>query len=393
MIPLSILPLNLTISAFSLGSISLSAEIDLNNSLSTYNQSKSKSAIFLLLYFTFICFSTFLIPNPTYSWFKIASYLCFINILFIFLTARLSAHGRAFFSILVEFGGFIVALNALINLILHYGLFELLTLQIYNRFEPIYGVAPFHNINTGAYVYGLFFIIILAGREITNNLFSGYICSISAAILFFSVIVSQSRGVYIALAVVLILHAWMYTRNVYSFLKIVIGIPLVLVVALVLYGDFSIFEPVIKRGLGLRDEVWQKFYFLAIERPIFGYGERILIQVTLSDGEIITQAHNILFAAIIYGGIFAFISLFFYLLYSIGCAYKYMLLTQISIPLYSILYMIVAGAFDFEISSMEVNWQWIAFHLPISMSINCAYFINQKSNFKKMITQKMSSER
>jgi O-antigen ligase len=116
-----------------------------------------------------------------------------------------------------------------------------------------------------------------------------------------------------------------------------------------------------------RLEVWQKFWTIIIDRPIFGYGQRIGFALTISDGEKIEHAHNILLSSMLRTGFVGSILLIVFLLKVTYLGIRNVWLNGQYLFFLLFVQVIIAGIFDFEVLLSPSGWSWIAIWLPLTL--------------------------
>ncbi len=150
-------------------------------------------------------------------------------------------------------------------------------------------------------------------------------------------------------------------------------------ILLVFFSIKSISVPALQRLDNHRFEMGGKFLSLALDRQIFGYGDRINFAVHFSNGKIKSQAHNIILNGQIYGGLFASLSLIAILTLGIYYASFYYIKFYQPLPLIMVVLPLIAGIVYFKIEIITAGWHWIVFWLPVAMCIGAEFKV-RKSN-------------
>jgi O-antigen ligase len=328
------------------------------------------SPIFLAcaLYTFSIGISTLLYPKVQLDWAYTILYFSFSVLSFLLITVRLAREIDDFFEKTAFILSLACAVSTVINIFLFIDSSPDVT-DIFNiRFYPRYGLVPDHYPTTSALTYA-----ILCIGSINIYFTSKYknIKIISAFVIFIllsAVFLTQTRGALLALLSIATI-VFFYYRPKYRY-YIVISITLVSFIFFILSGSEGGF---IQRLDGHRLEIWKGFLALALDRPIFGYGERIQFLFSIWHVGNAGHAHNIILGAMTRGGVFGLISLLFILVKGMEHATRYGLNSANLIP-FSFMYVIIlAGFFDFEILIFMADWQWVSFWLPIAFAISCRY--------------------
>lgn len=111
------------------------------------------------------------------------------------------------------------------------------------------------------------------------------------AILFASVLASQTRAAFIALALLMPLAAFLYCRSPGKWLLQAVAVLLAAALAYV-YRE-QIHTLLFARGLSIRDIIWREVLAISLENnPLLGIGLEKEGRITLSDGSVFNHAHN-----------------------------------------------------------------------------------------------------
>jgi O-antigen ligase len=326
----------------------------------------SLSLIFIasIVYILQLSLMTILLPSFNFGWIKVMFYFTFPLIFFLIITSYLFVYTIWFTDYLYTHLSFAAAITALANIYVYIknmndmGRFELV------RMKSTYGHVIDHSENASGVLYAVFFVasFILFFR-LKSNYFK--ICMmISTIILFSATIFTQSRSALVASAiclfVFLILADSQYKKFVYGFIF----------TALAAYFSFKkISGSALERGNSYRFEVWSKYIDIIKKKMIFGYGERTNFAVPISDGEIISHAHNMVLNSLLDGGLIAACSVIFIFYYSLICGSNYNKSCKNPFPFIMILFPLIAGLVDFKLEILTAGWHWIVFWLPVGLCI------------------------
>lgn len=111
------------------------------------------------------------------------------------------------------------------------------------------------------------------------------------AILFASVLASQTRSVFLALALLMPIAALVYCRSPGKWLLQAAALLLAAAIAYV-YRE-QIYTLLFTRGLSIRDVIWHDVFNTSLaNNPLLGIGLEKEGRITLSDGSIFNHAHN-----------------------------------------------------------------------------------------------------
>jgi hypothetical protein len=340
-----------------------------NISVSLLNMSKTlasmKSPIFVAstVYIIFVSISTILIPEFSWSWVHALVYFSIPLMFFILITARISiAIDRfyiRFFRIIIPAAAVVAAINTLHYIYLLPDMLDFPSI----RMISFLGRAADHSENASGLFYGVFFtasVIILT--EKTDRIFA-VVIKLCMPVLFIAMLLTQSRSSLIGSFASLAIFGLIEERS-RKYIFFIISL-----FSIIFFSIRDISGPAIARADNQRIEIWFKFFELAKERFLLGYGERLNFAVDVDSGEIITQAHNILLNAQIFGGIFAFSSLLIAIIYAAWCAYLYLRMKKEGLPFVILMTTVIAGLVDFKIEILTAGWHWVVFWLPIGLSI------------------------
>lgn len=340
-----------------------SVNVSLLNIKKTLAPMKSPIFIASIFYIIFVSISTILIPKLSWIWAHALVYFSIPLVFFVLITARLSIaidsfHIR-FFRIIIPAAAVVAMINTLHYIYLLPDMLDFSSIRMISSL----GRAADHSENASGLFYGVFFaasVIILT--ETTDRL-SAVVIKLSMPILFIAMLLTQSRSSLIGSFASLALFGLIEERS-RKFIFFIIS-----TFAIIFFSIRDISGPAIARADNQRIEIWLKFFKLAKERLLLGYGERLNFAVDVNSGEIITQAHNMLLNAQIFGGMFAFLSLLIAIIYAAWRAYIYLRMKNKGLPFVIIMSTVIAGLVDFKIEILTAGWHWVVFWLPIGLSI------------------------
>jgi O-antigen ligase len=323
---------------------------------------------------------TYFVPAPdTRYLYYLDNYLPPLLLYFI-ATIRLCVDMPNFYDKFFQFVGPIVALNASINLFNHFEkLPSFFDFQIY-RLEPIFGAGvDTHAATSAGFTYALYLyaMIILIAKKKTK-LFA-IINSFSMVVLIAALILTQARGALVGLSFALVIISVLSSKQ--AQFKI-IGALVTIVSLFMAFPKIRSFA--FSRGDTFRLEVWRQFLVITKKWFVFGFGDRgfgekDLFSITVSSGEQVHHAHNILLNALWRGGIIGFVTLAYVLIGGIYKSFCYFKVTSDALPLGLLLMLSISGMVDFEAHLFPAPWLWTSVWLPMLFAIGS----EAKMNFQK----------
>jgi O-antigen ligase len=316
--------------------------------------------------------------NPYFSttWtLNLIGYLISIA-LFILITARLSNDISDFYGSFFAVLSLAMSLNAVINIYLYIQDLPNLNSYVDFRLTPSFGVAPVNFPTVAGLTYatglvgagGVFVLEVSWRRKL--------IAIVSGLILFVSLCLTQSRGPLGGGLIALIIMFYVNSRSKLN--HHLLALPLFLMLSFLLIPKVGALA--ITRADNHRFEIWRRFLDLALDRPIFGYGERLEVHLYISDGENLGHAHNIYISALLRSGVFGAISLLLSYILSIINTYRFTQICNNPIPLGMIILIVIAGLVDFDQLIFLADWQWISFWLPSGLAVATERRLRTKSN-------------
>jgi O-antigen ligase len=187
----------------------------------------------------------------------------------------------------------------------------------------------------------------------------------AAAVLFAAVLLSGSRGALLgsvlASAVLLILCA--STRRCIALTLLAVGgLLLVLSVTPLLHS-------LLERADSFRLMLWPAYLELASKKPWVGYGLSFDTTITLANGLIILNAHNIILCALVRGGLFSAAALVAVLATSLREGWHAWTMNEAPLALALLSTALVMTSVDYEITASPLGWPWILLWLPVGISL------------------------
>jgi O-antigen ligase len=178
------------------------------------------------------------------------------------------------------------------------------------------------------------------------------------------VVLSQSRGPLLALAVTLILGTVLFKPK--HFLWILGGFILPAVAAYATgLVDFSL---LISRADSYRIDIWRQSWDIFLQHPLFGYGiggTRPAIVITKS--VLAEHSHNLFLSTMLDGGVIALGLLLAVLGLAIGWSVKYFRETKDVTLLALMVFAVLSNFTDGKTPIASPNQQWLYFWLPIGL--------------------------
>lgn len=365
-VPLALAPCEF-IGALKVGPLTIPRPVfSASNILQTLQPASSLIFIGTMIFGMTMVISSSITPNFSIGWFCIFSeYLVAIS-LFMLVTARLAINVDDFYGAFFTFFSAIITVNALINLY-HY-LHALSDIKLFadTRFATDFGRVPDRYYTTGAMTYATG-LIAAVGLLITEGaVIRKLIATICALTLLTCLFLSQSRGPFFAsLISSFVLFAFNERRRL-SYL--IASVALLSVFAFLFIPKIGAFA--IQRGDNHRFEVWSRFSSFALERPLLGYGERLLVSLEIANGEKLGHGHNIFLSAFMRAGIIGILSLSFVYGVSLFHASVFAKNYNNATPLGLILGAAIAGLVDFDQIIFLADWQWVSFWMPLGLAVS-----------------------
>jgi len=237
------------------------------------------------------------------------------------------------------------------------------------RFEGIEGITMYLNANWIAQMYGVVCVgaAAVATRPGTSKSAVAAL-ALSALVLFACVLLTQTRsvliGVVLGLGVVLVLlPGQTKTKRTVQF---------VLIAAAAL-ASVPFVEALISRGDPYRLAFWQAYIPLVEAHPWSGHGLSAPIVVHAPDGAETNHPHNIVYHALLRGGLFALIALV--ALFATVCWQAVRAWRITGSALYPALIIVALIPLQLEFTVVvgtSVGWDWLVLWMPIGLAMGAA---------------------
>lgn len=287
---------------------------------------------------------------------------------FLAITVRLVLRNPQFPFELFLVIGVIGALVGLNNVWQYYGGLPPLD-SMPRRFEGIEGITMYYNPNWIAQMYGVVCVgaAAVATRPGTRP---GAVLALalSSVVLFVLVLLNQTRSVLIG--VVLGLGTVLLLLQGQTKMKRTVQIVLIAAVAIAI-APFA--EALIARGDNYRIAFWQAFMPLVEARPWSGHGLTASLDVHAPDGAWTNHPHNIVYHALLRGGLFASAALI--MLLGAVCWQALRAWRITGSPLYPALIVVALIPLQVEFTVVvgtSVGWDWLVLWMPIGLAMGAA---------------------
>lgn len=346
-------------------------QITVKNQARALGLCRDWAAIALFVYVLDKCLLAIFLPAIDFKYYYyITEYLLPI-LLFFIISIRLIVDVPRFYYLFFTFLTPIIALNAGVNIYKYAHIVSDITLFQDLRLSPTFGAGVDEAAATSAgfsYAFYLFGGLMTLFFETDKKL--KWLLIISVVILSLALLLTQTRGAFIALTLSLVV--------VTVFLNKKFKIAIILTLSMLL-GSFLMLPKIrnyaLMRGDNQRLELWSKFSKIIKERVLLGYGERgfgrgsegepHLFNVVLNSGETIHHAHNIFINAQLRGGLIALFALVYIVIRGFYVSYSCLRMEQNPIPFGSLLMLVIAGSVDFELHIFPAAWMWTTAWMPI----------------------------
>lgn len=195
-----------------------------------------------------------------------------------------------------------------------------------------------------------------------------------AGVFLAAIVLTQARSAALAvLAVLLVLALTAPRRFRYPALAglaacclLPLAIPLVM-------------ETVLARGASLRPEVWSAFLRLIAEKPWIGYGPFSSVTITVGDGYVLDQAHNLVLSAWFRGGVAGAVAMTCILGAGTWWSLRYWRSTGDRLPLCVTAAVLTAGMLDYQLLATYPTWPWPTFWLPFGLAAGAEMACRKRS--------------
>ncbi len=360
--PAALAPFRISFSELFTFKLNKAIKISFSHPIALFRMGRSLLFLSVLVFVFAIALSTWLHPVPQLGWFWIMEDFSLSTFLFLLITARLSADVEKFYSLFFDIIVFAAAVSALVNLYFHINLVIDPSLIFARRLDASFSGVPAAGATAIAMFYGFYSVVAFIRATEASSIIGRIIFSAATLVLFFIVILTQSRGSAGAALIVSGAYFVYYFR-----LWRLRGLPAIGLILLSVIAIFKFIAAALQRGAGQRGEVWSSFFNLIRSKPVFGYGERIEFWVKNSFGDHLGHAHNLLLSAAVRGGILAFLALLSVFILSYRKAIKLFLVFGTATPLALLAFVTITGSVDFDLLVMPPNWQWATIWLSIGL--------------------------
>lgn len=224
--------------------------------------------------------------------------------------------------------------------------------------HPIIGATLF-----GLAAIGLYYQVITGEKRTSIKTLSWLALIVLAS----AVILTESRGPMIGLAVVLSFHLAATRKWKWLALGFCVALACLALYwsGLVELGQWE------KRGSAHRLEIWHESWDLItadLRRLIVGYGADTEFRFALPGDRYVTSPHNIFLGHQLYGGLIA-TALFFWLLASLGRhSLRYFRETGDLTLAAMLVFGLSVGIFDYRTVALNVSQEWLSFWLPLILA-------------------------
>jgi O-antigen ligase len=244
----------------------------------------------------------------------------------------------------------------------------LVLFAISRHWDPRYrfGALGFSNPNVTAAVYG----VLLVGAlyyllKVRSTLTEWRLAIVAMTIMAFFVLLTQSRGNWIALSATLILVATLAGVR-----WILVAIP----VGLAIFGVFLALgmmdlNILLGRGDSYRVESWLHVFDIWSRAPWVGIGVNFNPIFHSADGTEIWHAHNVYLSYMAHGGAIALLLFLLMLGAATLAAYRAFTAEGNFGLIGMLIYIVTYGIIDFEVFTLNAGWQWLFMWLPIGLII------------------------
>lgn len=230
------------------------------------------------------------------------------------------------------------------------------------------GMPAYTNSTNISLTYALFLVaaVALIVRPASYFLLRWWL-ALPAVILLIGVVLTQSRSAYfgtalgVGLVVILEHDAAFWRRNA---VKATAGLA---VAAALVFSIPTVRMVVTERGESLRPAIWTIYLERAKAKPLIGYGSLSNIDITLADGTVIDQPHNLILSAQIRGGLFAMFAMLTILGGSLYWSARHWAHSRDAVPLAMITTIVATGMFDYNLLITAPTWPWVTFWLPFGI--------------------------
>ncbi|NVN88565.1 MAG: O-antigen ligase family protein [Rhodopseudomonas sp.] len=285
---------------------------------------------------------------------------------FLTITAHLINKDGDFLRLLFLFVAPAAAIAAIVDVLWFSG-FSLQTI-LTTRLEGVKGLTVYYNSN----VIGIMFAIpcvgavaLMVSKRLARWQFAMLFAS--ALVLLGAVVLTGSRGsVTAALAgiglCVLLAANW----------RLSVAAVAVVILAAGIVAMTPLFGALLQRGDSLRLTLWPVYLHMAELKPWIGYGLAFDTQVTLPDGNVVMNAHNIILCALVRGGVFSAAALFGIVVFALLGGWRAWRRHGEVAPVALLGACLMASSVDYEIVPTDLGYLWILFWLPVAICLGAS---------------------
>jgi O-antigen ligase len=234
------------------------------------------------------------------------------------------------------------------------------------RFEGIPGLTMYYNPNWIAQLYGVVCVgTVAAATRLETARGVTALLVLSATVLFACVALTQTRSVLISVLASIGLIIALLPRQMPARRVIQVG-----VIVCAILASLPFFESLLSRGDSYRLAFWTAYLNHVEAHPWVGSGLSAEIVAIAPDGFQTTHPHNIIYHALLRGGVFAAAALVVFMLTTFVGAVRAWQMTRSAI--YPAL--IVAAFFPLQLEftvmvGTSVGWDWVVLWMPIGLCI------------------------
>lgn len=216
--------------------------------------------------------------------------------------------------------------------------------------------------NSYALVVLIAFFYFLVKKEVELRDKIKYFLVVVAAVMF--VVLSQSRGPLLALAVTLICCAVVFTPKYLSWILVGFILPLMTVY----FSGLVNFTSLITRADSYRISIWQQSWDIFLQHPLFGYGfGGARPEIFIAESLPASHSHNLFLATMLDGGVVALVLIVALLVISTFWSIRYFRETGDVTLLALMMFAVLGNLTDGKTPIASPNHQWLYFWLPIGL--------------------------
>ncbi len=296
-----------------------------------------------------------------------------LMLLFLSVTAYYSSKIDHFTLLLSKCFAIVVGITAMISLWRYYSTHSFIELGGLESRAVAIGVFTYSLDSATTYGFvAVFLVFSLFLSRSTGHLFM-WISSFSLLSILAFVGMTQSRGAFLSIAVVVLLGLLWQRNKRLLFVISVLGIVSVGIVLLSLYHPEGVVGK--ERSIAVRWEIWQSAMNVARERIWFGFGlnehQKFLLSIFPGYQGLGYQgvAHSIYLENVIFGGIVGTLLLFLMVGLALRRALHVFVVSKDFLLPGLLLYTLLSGVFTGFLTLSKISPEWIHFWLPIGLII------------------------